>query len=197
MESGQKVKLRKTSCKILLPRRWGFGWVMTFCSISIFYSCSCLSGNDQIYQLHEINYSAWKWFQSVSLSPLTFCSTGNYGGDNFSVLSRIASVIFYCSPALGDVDSSSGKVLSPSHQFLFSSNSQFHRLSQRGLLGGRATTNTPRKGSKKTLRNLSLLWGNLASFPEGIKRNLSIFLIILIVSANGSVQKTVLIPKRT
>ena len=36
--------------------------------------------------------------------PLTFYSTGNYGGDNLPILSRIASVIFSCSPASGDVE---------------------------------------------------------------------------------------------
>jgi hypothetical protein len=56
--------------------------------------------------------------------PLTFYSTGNYGGDNLPILSRIASVIFPCSPASGDVErtnSSTGKVLSPSRQSLLPS----------------------------------------------------------------------------
>ena len=50
-------------------------------------------------------------------------------------------------------------MLSPSRQSLLSSNSQFHRLSQRGLLGGRATTNTPRKGSKKNFQKFVAFMG--------------------------------------
>ena len=53
--------------------------------------------------------------------PLTFYSKDNFGGDNLPILSRIAAVIFPCSPASGDVErtnSTAGKVLSPSRQSL-------------------------------------------------------------------------------
>ena len=132
--------------------------------------------------------------------PLTFYSTGNYGGDNLPILSRIASVIFSCSPASGDVErtnSSAGKVLSPSRQSLLSST-----VSSIVFLKGVYKEEERRpahreKVAKFFFRNLSLLWENLASFPVGIKRNLPIFFILLIVSVNGSAQKTVLILKRT
>ena len=130
--------------------------------------------------------------------PLTFYSTGNYGGDNLPILSRIASVIFPCSPASGDVErtnSSAGKVLSPSRQSLLSSTVS-SIVFLKGVYKEQERRPTPRKGSKKKFRNLSLLWENLSSFPEGIKGNHPNFFILLIVSANGSVPKTVLILKR-
>ena len=36
--------------------------------------------------------------------PLTFYSKGNYGGNDLPILSRIAFVIFPCSPASEDVE---------------------------------------------------------------------------------------------
>ena len=124
--------------------------------------------------------------------PLTFYSEGNYGGDNLPILSRIAFVIFPCSPASGDVErtnSSVGKVLSPSRQILLSSTVSYI-VFLKGVYKEEEQRPTHQKNvAKKTFKNLSLLWENLSSFPEGKKRNQPNFLILLIVSVNGQFRR--------
>jgi len=122
--------------------------------------------------------------------PLTFYSKGNYWGDNFPILTRIASVIFPCSPASGDVErsnSSKGKVLSPSRQSLFSSTVSsivllkgFHREQER-----RRPTHRE-KVAKNNFQQFVAFMGNRASSLEGIKK-IQRFFILLTVSTKGSV----------
>jgi hypothetical protein len=132
--------------------------------------------------------------------PLTFYSTGNYGGDNLPILSRIASVIFPCSPASGDVErtsSSTGKVLSPSRQSLLPSTVS-SIVFLKGVYKEEERRPTHReKVAKKNFQKFVAFMGKSFFISRRDKKESADFLILLIVSANGSVQKTVLILKRT
>ena len=127
--------------------------------------------------------------------PLTFYSKGNFGGDNLPILSRIASIIFPCSPASGDVErtnSKAGKVLSPSRQSLKPATVS-SIVFLKGIYSEHERRPTHReKLAKKNFRNLLLLWDDLASWLEGIERNQKHILIVLIVFVSGSVQKRIL-----
>ena len=106
--------------------------------------------------------------------PLTFYSKGNYGGDNLPILSRIAFVIFPCSPASGDVErtnSSVGKVLSPSRQSLLSSTVSYI-VFLKGVYKEeeQRPTRTPKKCSKKKLSKICRYYGKIfLHFPKGKK----------------------------